>query len=480
MDRLGVGLTYVRGLEGLLEECGEKLDVVEVEPQTFWRARPDGTLGTDDEALRRLADLPGARLLHSIGDPVGGTVLPEAEHIHLLGELAARMDVPWVSEHLAFNRVGGGAEGFRTGFMLPPRQSPAGVRRGVRSVRAMADALPVPFAVELGTNYLRPRADELSDGAFAAQVAERADCGLLLDLHNVLANERNGRCTVDELLAELPLERVWEVHLAGGFEHRGYWLDAHSGLPDEELLLLAERVLPRLPALRAVLFEVMASAAPGLEASEVRELTDRVREMWVPGAVTAPVSLPVVGEAAETGPSPEEWEAALGGLAVGREPRTALERELAADPAIGLLRELILEFRAGALAGTLVHTVRLLLLTLGEGGVRELLAGYARQRTPELFATEEASAFAEHLRRTCPAVPLLPDVLELDLGLMHVRLDGEPRTVELTTDPNALLTAIGAGRLPQDPPRGTYRLRLVDTPGARGTARGGTAAPATG
>ncbi|MFD0574038.1 DUF692 family multinuclear iron-containing protein [Kitasatospora gansuensis] len=380
MRRLGVGLTYVRGLERLLEECGDRLDVVEIEPQTFWRSRPDGTVATDDEALRRLADLPGARLLHSIGNPVGGSVLPDAEHTRLLGELAEQLAVPWVSEHLAFNRVGG-AEGFRTGFMLPPRQTPAGVRRSVRSVRAMAEALPVPFAVELGTNYLRPRADELGDGAFAARVAEQADCGLLLDLHNVLANERNGRCTVDELLAELPLDRVWEVHLAGGFEHRGYWLDAHSGLPDEDLIRLAERVLPRLPALRAVLFEVTASAAPGLEAGAVRELTDRLRELWPVVTAAAPVPLrppdPVAGGAA-----PEEWEAALGGLAVGREPRTALERELAADPAIDLLRELILEFRAGALAGTLVHTVRLLLLTLGEAGVRELIAGYARQRTP--------------------------------------------------------------------------------------------------
>lgn len=462
MARLGVGLTYVRGLEGLLEECGDQLDVIELEPQTFWRSRPDGTVATDDEALRRLADLPGARLLHSIGNPVGGSELPDAEQTLLLGVLAERLAVPWVSEHLAFNRTGG-AGGFRTGFMLPPRQTPAGVRRSVRSVRAMAEALPVPFAVELGTNYLRPRPDELGDGSFAARVAEQADCGLLLDLHNVLANERNGRCTVDELLAELPLDRVWEVHLAGGFEHRGYWLDAHSGLPDEELIRLAERVLPRLPALRAVLFEVTASAAPGLEAGAVRELTDRVRELWpaaasVPVPVRGPVRLP---EPAVGGPSPEEWEAALGGLAVGREPRTALERELAADPAIDLLRELILEFRAGALAGTLVHTVRLLLLTLGEAGVRELVAGYARQRTPELFATDEAFAFAEHLVRSRPALPLLPDVLELDLGLMLVRLDGEPRTVTVGTDPTVLLTELGAWP-PVAPPRGSYRLRLVD------------------
>ncbi|KQV14315.1 MULTISPECIES: hypothetical protein [unclassified Kitasatospora] len=94
--------------------------------------------------------------------------------------------------------------------------------------------------------------------------------------------------------------------------------------------------------------------------------------------------------------------------------------------------------------------------------MRELMVGYARQRTPELFATEEAFAFAEYLGRSRPAVPLLPDVLELDLGLMLVRLDGEPRTVTLGTDPTVLLTELGAGRLPVAPPRGSYLLRLVD------------------
>jgi hypothetical protein len=349
--------------------------------------------------------------------------------------------------------------------MLPPRQSASGVRRSVSSVRAMADRLPVPLAVEIGTNYLRPRPDELPDGEFVARVAEGAGCGLLLDLHNVLANERNGRGGVEQLLTALPLDRVWEVHLAGGLEHRGYWLDAHSGLPDQELLELAERVLPRLPALRAVLFEVVGPATTKLDPAEVRDLLVRVREMWPRHPVAelrrprpAQLPPPAVPEAV----SPQEWEHALGSLVIGRSPDSALARELAADPALPLLRELVSEFRAGALVGTLVHTLRLLLLTLGAEGVRELLDGYTRAQPPLLFPTEEAFAFADHLRRTRPAVDWLGDVLELDLGLTRVQLDGEPQTVELDTEPTALLAALGAGRLPVGAPRGPYRVRLVD------------------
>ncbi|MCX5212587.1 DUF692 domain-containing protein [Kitasatospora sp. NBC_00240] len=489
MTRLGVGLTYVPGLDRIIDACADLLDVVEIEPQTLWRSRTDGGITLDEEVLRRIADLPGARLLHGVGNPVGGCRPPDRRHTALVGELAERLGAPWVSEHLAFNRVGGRGADFRTGFMLPPCPTPGGSRRGIGSVRAMAAALPVPLAVEIGANYLRPRPGELTDGEFARRVAEGSGCGLLLDLHNVLANERNGRGSVDDLLAALPLERVWEVHLAGGVEYRGYWLDAHSGLPDEELTALAERILPRLPSLRAVLFEVTSSAVPQLDPVAVRELLARMRAMWpddagaplpplrpLPPAPPGQCSQPPDGP---VGPAdtvdPQEWEYALGSLAIGREPGTPLARELSADPAIALIRDLVTEFRGSALVGALRWTMRLLLLTVGGGGTRELLDGYVLACPPQLFATEEAFAFAAHLRQVRPRVSWLDDVLELDLGLLRAQVDGQPCTVRLGTDPTALMTELGAGRLPVDPPRGTFQVRLVDDsrPACESAAPGG-------
>ncbi|MFE1292245.1 DUF692 family multinuclear iron-containing protein [Streptomyces sp. NPDC058751] len=468
MTRLGAGLTYVPGLDRVLDEVADLLDVVEIEPQSMWRVRGDGGITVDEHALGRLSDLPGARLLHGVGNPVGGCCPPDPRHTALFGELAGRLHAPWVSEHLAFNRVADRTGRFHTGFMLPPCPTEAGARTAARSVRTMADALPVPLAVEIGTNYLRPRPGDLSDGAYVRQVAERSGCGLLLDLHNVLANERNGRGSVEDLLAGLPLDRVWEVHLAAGSAYRGYWLDSHSGLPDDDLLALAEQVLPRLPALRAVLFEVTPSAAPDLPGGAVRELLLRVGEMWPRQAPLPPLSPPPRPVGAPraapggTAVSPRDWELALGSLAVGRDPGTRLARELAADPAIGLLRDLVTEFRGSALTGTLRYTMRLLFLTLGPGGTAELLHGYALSRPPLLFASEEAFAFADHLLETRPSVPWLADVVHLDLGLLRARLDGAPCTVELRTDPTALLTDLGAGRLPAAPSRGRFRVRLVD------------------
>ena len=75
--------------------------------------------------------------------------------------------------------------------MLPPAQTTAGVEVAAEHVRAYHTAAHLPFLVETGVNYLRPHPGELSDGAYIAGVAGRADCGILLDLHNLLTNERN-------------------------------------------------------------------------------------------------------------------------------------------------------------------------------------------------------------------------------------------------------------------------------------------------
>ena len=63
----------------------------------------------------------------------------------------------------------------------------------VAAIRRLRADLGVPLAFETGVNYLASRPDEMEDGEFVAAVAERADCGILLDLHNIYTNAVNGR-----------------------------------------------------------------------------------------------------------------------------------------------------------------------------------------------------------------------------------------------------------------------------------------------
>ena len=257
LPELGVGITHSALIEPALEQWPDLFDVIEFEPQTSWIETRDGAepYRASDLVLDHIIKLPGQKLVHSIGVPVGGTVRPQPAQLALLRRTIAKFDAPWVSEHLNFNRT----QEFSTGFFLPPRQTLQGVETATTSIRDLQAALPVPIAVETGVNYLRPRPDEMPDGAFVATVTERANCGILLDLHNLFTNSVNGRQSVEEFITQLPLERVWEIHLAGGFEMEGFWLDAHSGAIPDTLLSIAREIVPTLPNLKAIVFELFPS-----------------------------------------------------------------------------------------------------------------------------------------------------------------------------------------------------------------------------
>jgi len=245
MRPLGVGLIYLEELDSLFRENNPALSVLELEPEGFWqKILPEGSNGgatylPNSEAMARIATLPQHKLIHSVGFPVGGSMTYRDSYVGPLDAAIRKLGASWVSEHLSFNAIETGRAVEQVGFLLPPRQTPAGVDTAVRGIRRLASQLPVPFAFETGVNYLQPGADEMTDGEFFASVAEVADCGILLDLHNLWANERNGRQPVAEVIDALPLDRVWEIHLAGGMMLGEYYLDAHSEAIPRPLLEIA-------------------------------------------------------------------------------------------------------------------------------------------------------------------------------------------------------------------------------------------------
>jgi uncharacterized protein (UPF0276 family) len=466
---LGVGVIYLPELVPLLESRPDLVAVLELEPQTLWRYLPDRTMPyvQDRGELERIAGLPQRKLVHGVGFPVGGSRLPDARHLEPLVETIECLGSPWASEHLGFNSFG---DGVNTGFLLPPLQTRAGVDAAVAAVSRVAGALPVPFLIETGVNYLRPTPGCLSDGAFVAAVAEEADCGILLDLHNLWANEVNGRQTVREFVAELPLERVREVHIAGGLEHAGYWLDAHSGRIPEPLLELAAWVVPRLPNLGAIVFELLASYLEPLGLDGVAEEVSKLARIWELRG-SAVVDARVAPKPAGTPPaiSPGEWEDELGALVIGR---SVPGSPLADDPGIEILRELVANFRSGMIVDALRLTSRLLLLSGGEQLMPDLLAGFFATSPPQLFASAEAEAFAAYVRSRAPAIAHLDEVLAYECASLRVLLVGEPEQVQFGHEPYAVLLPLAEGRLPVAPPRGDFIVEVRPDPDAAPAAIG--------
>ncbi|CUI02770.1 multinuclear nonheme iron-dependent oxidase [Massilia antarctica] len=467
----GVGMVCLPGLETFIEANKDVIDVIEIEPQPLWfkSAAAGVPYAINTDVLAQLCDYPHPKLVHGVGFPIGGSVPPEPGQVALFVDVVKALDASWASEHLSFSRASGADGVFNTGFLLPPLQSAQTVALAAANIRSLSAQLPVPFAFETGVNYLQPVPGEMSDGAFFGAIAEEADCAILLDMHNLWCNERNGRQGVLAALDDMPLERVCEVHLAGGEYLDGYYLDAHSGLVPAELMQLAHAVLPRLPNLKALVFEIVPAYMPAREIAH-HHLTAQLhglRRLWDERKTSLQVACaPPRGVIRHTAavedalPSPPQWERALAGKVLDIAPDEPCTLPLDTDEGIRVLRQLVAAVRSGTIVDSMTLSYRLISLTVGERAFLALLHAFWKTRPPEPFATEEALNFAEFLRTQALHVPHLDEVLAFELASHQVRMYGLHKTVRFTCSPLPLLMALRNARMPDFTDRGEFALTI--------------------
>jgi uncharacterized protein (UPF0276 family) len=403
------------------------------------------------ELFKRLRELPQHKLVHSVSMPLGNSRPHDPAAMQLLKTSVDVLGAPYASEHLSFNRLGTAEGDVWTGFLLPPRQNDEGVAIAAARIDEMRKALGVPAAFETGVNYLRPRSDELTDGEFFRAVAEAADCGILLDLHNLLTNERNGRTPLERVLKEIPLDRVWEIHVAGGMEYRGYWLDSHSSHLSDDLFKIALDVVGACPSLRAIVFEIMEEYLNESSRSQLEEDVQRLRSIWNSRSNHRETLLGLGREATITEPGPctsvTAWEETLGANAIGRAARDGKGIPLS-DPALDLYADLTKSMRESTIYQSLPFTVRLLLATIGPTALSRLMARFLNASPPQPFGAAEAHHFICFLRGTDTEVRYLRQVLAFEEAVNAVASGHGNRTVAFDCNPVLLFEALEQRRDP--------------------------------
>ncbi len=456
-----VGMICQPGLEAVVERsCA--LDVLEIEPQVSWLPErgPGSVLDSGPVRAAEAAGLPV--LLHSVGAPVGGTVSLDGDQQRLLGELAAHFDCPWVSEHLSILRIPDpGAGEVSTGVLMAPPSTAGAVEVAAANIRHLSESIDRPVIFETAVNYLRPRPDEMPDGEFFAAIAEQADCGVLLDLHNLWCNELNGRQSVRQVMHALPVERVREIHVASGYWRGDHYLDAHSGLTEPPVIELLQNALAQFPRVRAVVFEVSPDRLKraGLTVDAVVDHLDELAAVVRAASSSEPASphatdeISVARQRIEVSAAASDeiraWEQALGGIVLDRPATSTLAVTLAEDPGSRVWRDIAIASRRGQFAGALPYTCRLLLMHLGPDRVLDLLGEVWSAHPVGITNAEEARIVAPHIQQTCADLPYLLDVLHFELALHDLVGSNETEcTLDVSPDLDEALGAIAAGRIP--------------------------------
>ncbi|MGY3204895.1 DUF692 domain-containing protein [Streptomyces sp. TE5632] len=183
------------------------------------------------ESLLRLRERGVTVVPHGVGLGLGGAERPDAGRLAALAERATALGAPLVTEHIAFVRAGGPLSASRrleAGHLLPVPRTRDALDVLCENVRIAQDALPVPLAVENIAALFSWPGEEMTEGQFLYELADRTGVRLLVDVANLHTNHVNRGEDPARALAELPLEAVAYVHVAGGVERDGVWHDSHA------------------------------------------------------------------------------------------------------------------------------------------------------------------------------------------------------------------------------------------------------------
>ena len=163
-------------------------------------------------------------VLHGVSLSLGSVDPLDQAYLDRLAALAAEIEPAWVSDHLCWSSFGG-----HTGHDLWPLPfTEEALGHVVERVQRVQDRLGRRILVENVSSYLQFTASSLTEWEFLAALAERADCGLLLDVNNVYVSARNHGFAAADFLQGIPRERVGQYHLAGHSEHGTHLLDTHD------------------------------------------------------------------------------------------------------------------------------------------------------------------------------------------------------------------------------------------------------------
>ena len=221
------------------------------------------------EALTENYLLPGGRplhylerlraeypiVLHGVSLSIGSTDPLNETYLREVKALANRVEPAWVSDHLCWT----GVDGVNLHDLMPLPFTEAALRHVVSRIAAVQERLGRRLVLENVSSYVSFSSSDMTEWEFLREVAERADCQLLLDVNNVYVSSVNHGFDPMSYLRGIPVERVAQFHLAGhrkmgGTEETGdYLIDTHDEPVCEEVWQLFHAAVERFGPLSTMI-----------------------------------------------------------------------------------------------------------------------------------------------------------------------------------------------------------------------------------
>jgi uncharacterized protein len=288
-NRPVVGLLYNPATPQLIERAPELVEFLAVMPDRLWfdfgspeagkGRRFHRTLGAMAE-VRRNAE---GRVLagHGIGLSLPSAIPLDEEFVEAVATMSADLGgFQWYSEHLsAFLTPHGSVPNAQAGLGLPLAYDDESFGIVSGKLSRLRAALGCPLLLENGSFFTPVPDSDMNEPEFLNRLYGEGFCGTLLDLHNLYVGWRNGSVSPDEYIAALDPLAVEEIHLGGGDDFAGFYMDSHSSITPPEVWRVAWDHVPRFPRLRAITFEFQETYFDQIGADALVEELRRMHEL---------------------------------------------------------------------------------------------------------------------------------------------------------------------------------------------------------
>lgn len=188
-------------------------------------------------------------VMHGVSLSIGSSDPLNKSYLKKLKQLYHRVQPRWISDHLCWTSI----DGSNSHDLLPLPYNESTINHVVDRIQQVQDYLGQQILIENLSSYVTFKQSEMSEWEFLNEIANRADCLILLDINNIFVSAHNHLFDPMDYIKSINPQRVMQFHLAGHSYNGDMIIDTHDHDVCDPVWALYEQALKQFGAVSTMI-----------------------------------------------------------------------------------------------------------------------------------------------------------------------------------------------------------------------------------
>lgn len=187
--------------------------------------------------------------MHGVSLSIGSTDPLDYQYLNDVKALAKRIEPAWISDHLCWT----GINQLNMHDLLPLPYTKEALKYVINRVGQVQEFLQRQIVLENVSSYVNFKESEMTEWEFLTEIAQQADCYILLDINNIYVSAFNHGFNPSDYLNYIPADRVCQFHIAGHSNCGSYIIDTHDAPVVESVWELYEQACKKFGSISTII-----------------------------------------------------------------------------------------------------------------------------------------------------------------------------------------------------------------------------------